>query len=220
MLSRQGREPSPLCPRCCIAVETSDHIYKGSQSQAMANRQSFLYKFLSTLLSAKTPIHVLSTFEYKLSITLDIQFLPSFHVQNEIPSLTKTLLMSAIRHQNIIGWDNFLRGYTSSNWTYVFQQSHTCDADHPSPHWDKILVESCINFLQQIWSDQNTHLHGTSKMEAAQKLCELILGQVTQMYTHPPKLHSRFPKIETVPLHDCLRRSTTNLQQWLARIHH
>lgn len=113
MLSRQGRKPSPLCPRCCTAIETSQHVYKCSQSQAISNWRSFLKKFLSSLLSIKTLIYNISTLEYKLSITLEIPFIPTFHIQDEIPPLTKMLLINAIRHQNIIGWDNFLRGYMS-----------------------------------------------------------------------------------------------------------
>ena len=89
MLSQQGHKPSPFCPRCSNAIETCDHVYKCSHPQAITNRQSFLQMFLSTLLSAKKPIHILSSFEYKLSLTLELPFLPSFHVQHEILPSTK-----------------------------------------------------------------------------------------------------------------------------------
>jgi len=92
--------------------------------------------------------------------------------------------------------------------------------DHPSPNWDKILVESCITLLQCIWHDQNMHIHGTSKIEASTKLRERILSRVTKLYTHPPKLHKCFPKITSIPLNVRLKRNTTNLQRWLARISH
>ena len=150
MLSRQGRKPSPLCPRCCTAIETSQHVYKCSQSQAISNWRSFLKKFLSSLLSIKTLIYNISTLEYKLSITLEIPFIPTFHIQDEIPPLTKMLLINAIRHQNIIGWDNFLRGYMSLYWLYIFQQSHTYDNKHPSQTWEKTLwrvpLPSCSKY--------------------------------------------------------------------------
>jgi hypothetical protein len=103
MLSKQGREPYPLCSRFGSAVETSDHVYRCSKVQAVANQRSFLPSFLSSLLSAGAPIYIISTFEYKLSITLDIPF-PTFDVHVEVPSHTKTLLFTAFRHQDIIGW--------------------------------------------------------------------------------------------------------------------
>jgi hypothetical protein len=130
------------------------------------------------------------------------------------------LLFNVIRHQNIIGWDNFLRGYTSSHWLSVFQQSHSCDTVHQSLNWDKILVEGPIKVSKQILSDRNTHLHGSSKLETEHKLREWILQQVSQVYAHPPRLQKHFSKIKIIPLLDRLKHSTTNLQLWLARINH
>jgi hypothetical protein len=169
ILSQQGCKHFPLCPRCSNAVETSEHVYKCSQSQAMANRHSFLKKFLSSLLAIKTPTYIIRTLEYKLSVTLEIPFLPTFQKQDEIPPFRKTLLLNAIQHQNITGWDNFLRGYTSLYWLYIFQQLHIYDIENLSQTWDKNLVESSINLLQQIWNDRNSHLHGSSKVEATHK---------------------------------------------------
>jgi hypothetical protein len=63
MLSQQGRESSLFCPRCLNVIKTCDHIYKCSHPQALTNRCSFLQVFLSTLLSVKTPIYILSSFE-------------------------------------------------------------------------------------------------------------------------------------------------------------
>jgi len=45
MLSRQGREPSPICPRCGSVIETSDHGYRCSQVQAVTNWRSYLLSF-------------------------------------------------------------------------------------------------------------------------------------------------------------------------------
>jgi len=113
MLCRQGRETSSLCPRCHKAVETSDHVYKCSQPQAVSNRSSFLKEYLSHLLLLNTPMYIISTLQYKLSLSLEIPFITTFQIQNNIPPETRRHLISAIQHQNIIGWDNFLRGYMS-----------------------------------------------------------------------------------------------------------
>jgi len=189
MLCRQGRKASSLCPRCSKVIETSKHVYKCSQPQAVSNCSYFLKEYLSHLLLLKTPIYIISTLEYKLSLMLEIPFNQTFHIQNEIPPVNRMLLFSAKRHQNIIGWDNFLRGYTSLYWLKIFQQSHTYATDHPSPHRDKNFVENSISLFHQIWSDRNSHLHGSSKAEAAQKLRERVLHQVRHVYAHPPKLH-------------------------------
>jgi len=220
MLSGQGRELSPLCPRCSSAIETSEHVYQCPQTQAISNRKSFLENFLSHLLSLKTPIYILCTLEYKLSIALDIPFLPKFHNQEAILPDTKPLLMTAIRHQNIIGWDNFIRGYTSIYWVYIFEHSHSHDIVCTSQTWDRSLVQHSVTLLQKIWNDRNVHLHGSSKAEAAQKFRVRVVHQVRQVYAHPPKLHKRFSAIQRILLHDRLRQSATNLQRWLSRINH
>jgi hypothetical protein len=204
MLSRHGRESSPLCPRCSSAIKTSEHVYQCPQAQAISNHRSFLENFLSHLLSLKTPIYILCTMEYKLSIALDIPFLPKFHNQEEIPSDTKPLLMTAIRHQNIIGWDNFIWGYTSIYWVYIFQHSHSHDIVHTSQTWDRSLVQHSVTLLQKIWKDRNVHLHGSSKAETAQTLRVRVVYQVRQVYAHPPNLHKRFSVIQRIPLHDRL----------------
>jgi len=89
-----------------------------------------------------------------------------------------------------------------------------------SQTWDRSLVQHSVTLLQKIWNDRNVHLHGSSKAEAAQKLRERVLHQDRQVYAHPPKLHKRLSAIRRILLHDRLRRSTTNLQRWLSRIHH
>ena len=50
------------------------------------------------------------------------------------------------------------------------------------------------------------------------KLRERVIEQVISIYRSPPKLHPRFPRINSVPLGIRLRQSMTLLQQWIERI--
>jgi hypothetical protein len=105
-LCRQGRESSPLCPQCKSQIETWNHVYSCSDPTAMEYHRTALYSFLSTMAQSGAPIYILTTFEYKLSIVLAIPFQPQFSVISPIQPLTKIRLIEAIRHQNIVGWDN------------------------------------------------------------------------------------------------------------------
>jgi hypothetical protein len=69
------------------------------------------------------------TYEYKLSTTLDIPYIATFTNSTSIPQETNTKLLQAIGHQNIIGWDHFLKGFTSIYWLEIYNASHsgTCD---------------------------------------------------------------------------------------------
>jgi len=112
MLCRQGRESSPLCSRCSSTVETWDHVFSCPDSQATTSRREALSTFLSSLVKMGTPFYILSTFEYKLSLVFALPFRNDFPVSFPIPSSKKLCLMDAIRHQNLLGWDRFICGYT------------------------------------------------------------------------------------------------------------
>jgi hypothetical protein len=96
MLCRQGRESSPLCPRCSSTVETWDHVFSCPDSQAIAFRNEALLTFLSLRVKMGTPLYILSTFEYKLSLLFALPFPNSFPVLSPIPTSTKHRLMDAI----------------------------------------------------------------------------------------------------------------------------
>ena len=71
-----------------------------------------------------------------------------------------------------------------------------------------------------IWEDRNIFIHGTNTAEAVKKLRTRVEQQVTKLYQNPLKLAARYPQITEVSLETRLRRSTKDLQDWLARIYH
>jgi len=48
-LCRQGREPSPICPRCCLTVGTPSHILVCHDTSATCNQSLYLQQFLFAL---------------------------------------------------------------------------------------------------------------------------------------------------------------------------
>jgi hypothetical protein len=156
------------------------------QISAMEQRIEGLKKFLSTLLSLQTPIYLIATLEYKLSMTLQIPFDPQYVHTCPIPTDTHLMLITAIRHQNLLGWDLFLRGFTSNYWNTVFTMAH-CNSTSPKTiqQWDQKLVEEALNLYQSIWTTQNIVLHGTTKLEAKEKLRERVFEQVRDVYKNP-----------------------------------
>ncbi len=91
----------------------------------------------------------------------------------------KRKLTDAIKHQNIIGWENALRGYTSKYWMEAQRQDqHTMKDSKKKPPWNITLIRSIHNLHIKIWSDRNTHVHGTSIKENYQKLRQRTLEKV------------------------------------------
>jgi hypothetical protein len=170
------------------------------------------------MLKVNTLIYMITTFEYKLSLALSIDFIPHYSVTEQSKAPDHLSLIIAICHQNLIGWDNFLRGFTSIYWNDLYQQAHAGYPSTPNPQWDVTLVAESVNLSQQIWYDRNSHLHGTSTEMALQLKCERVLEQVRQIYKRPPSLHSRFKPVTNIPIKTRLARTTTNLQRWISRI--
>jgi len=70
--------------------------------------------------------------------------------------------------------------------------------------WDTHLVKLTIDLYKGIWDHRNTHLHGTTRLEAKEKLTLCILQEVRNLYEKPPYLDKKYPSITLVPLNDRL----------------
>jgi len=121
-LCPQGRERSPLCPRCNRAVEAHSHIITCNDPQASESRHGLLYTFLHSLAAVHSPIHIISTLEYKLALTLDVPCIQTYKPLISLPPDIHYKLISTIRIQNIIGWDSFLNGFIASSWMTLFEE--------------------------------------------------------------------------------------------------
>jgi hypothetical protein len=208
-LCRQGREPFPLCPRCEGTVKTSSHVMICPHKSAVEQRIEGLHKFLSNLLSIHTPVYLISTLEYKLSLTLQVPFVHHYLNSYPISPDIHLTLLTAICHQNELGWDLFLRGFISHYWNEVYIQAHSSSpSSSPVQLWDQKLVEGSLKLIQSIWTTRNIFLHGTNKLEANQKLRERVLDRVQGIYKNPPKLNKHFKKIHSIPLQKRLQLDT------------
>jgi hypothetical protein len=165
---------------------------------------------------------VIVTFEYKLSLLLQIPYMRTYSVATALDAPHHYNLLTAIRHQNIIGWDLFLKGYTSKYWMTLYQviTSKSNHSRHPTPQRDTKLVSLTIQLFKSIWEDRNQSLHGTSRQEASVKARKRILNKVHAIYRNPTKLASRYSQIKQIPLHDRLRHSTKVLQRRLTSMDH
>jgi hypothetical protein len=216
ILCRQGRSSSSLCPRCHTQVETPSHVFKCQANQAIQQCLSHLTVFLTALNKLKTPVQIVATLQYKLSLLLDIPFEQTYFITMQSSTSHHYALIQAICHQNIIGWNNFMRGYISTYWAYYIS------IQHPNciPNWDISLISHILTLTTAIWRDRNRVIHGDTKKAAAALLRERTIRQVYELHQNPPFLHRRYPKITSIPLSERLSRSTTYLQRWLDHVQH
>ncbi len=125
-----------------------------------------------------------------------------------------------MRHQNLIGRPEFLRGFISRHWLNAQQHSHSYKGDTKKAPWDIQMTAMTINLHTQIWDDRNGFAHGRIAAESQQQARAAILQPVKDVYSKPPTLASRFQEINHVPLEHRLQQTTTKLSDWLARVEH
>ena len=106
------------------------------------------------------------------------------------------ILKDAIHHQNIIGWENFLRGYASSYWVkaHLHDMPQINDTKKRGP-WNTRLIRGILNVHKQIWDDRNAHVHGQTFKECQEKLRQRTIEIVRKIYRENPRLAPRYQSI-------------------------
>lgn len=166
----QGHKPPPLCPWCQCSVEIIDHICQCLIPSASSCHKIFLQQFLKCLININTPMQIIVTLERKLSLTLDIPYDARHAYPSQDPATIPHSLITTIQHQNIIGWDVFIKGYTSNHWMAAYVHLHISAYSTLTLDWDVKLVSMAIALYKGIWDDRNIDIHGKSRLESQQKL--------------------------------------------------
>jgi hypothetical protein len=213
-LYKQGRMQNPLCHRCTQTHETAAHIYSCPDPSSRKERQTLLYKKLKDLVNSGMPRMVATMLEEKLTTLFDIESMQEYcHASNNC-NMNESIRKATL-HQNLIGWDNFIRGFVSKYWK---------DIEHIQMEnnklWDTKLTGAMLQLHKEIWEGRNTVVHGRTIEEARKKARESVTNKVKDIYRRPPTLAARYPSIFEVPLENRLKRTTEQLNEWLHRIEH
>jgi hypothetical protein len=81
-------------------------------------------------IQAHTPIHIVTCFDYKLSLVFNLTHPLKYQIATLLSQDNHALLIRAVQYQNIIGWDLFQRGFTSSLWTQLFNVVTAVNDNH------------------------------------------------------------------------------------------
>jgi hypothetical protein len=210
LLHKQGRHPMPTCPRCKTNNETAMHLFCCSHKSAEDDRQEALQKFVDTLQDANGPAPVIQTFIDKLSDTL--------HITQKIPVVQKTTkeftpiqeraMQKAVQHQNVIGWENLLRGYVSQFWTHIYYQEDKRPKKCP---WHDRITEAALLLHKTLWRKCNEAIHGITIAEQKQRAREAVQQRVRDIYRENPKLAPRYAAIYELSLERRLNKTISKV---------
>jgi hypothetical protein len=190
-----------------------------SDNVAIAERQDALASMLKKLQTFDAPNYILNAFEECLSEHLRCPASNSFCdiQEHQLSQQQQRTLKTATQHQNIIGWDNYLRGYVSIHWC---NQTTEMKTRRSKVKWFDRLTDTALSLITTIWKKRNEMVHGKTILEQRQKAREAVLEKVRIIYRENPKLAPRYAAIYEVPLERRLKRSTNTLTTWIDRIHH
>lgn len=211
-LYRQRRTTSSLCPLCNAEDETHEHVTKCSNPTARDNRQLCLQKWRASCKKQETEPVLMNVLEHQLCQVLDIP-------PTQRPAPITVELQNALKHQNIIGWENFLNGFISTYWG-KYQDNHTTASKYNPNTWRNRLILANLTLKREIWEARNKTVHGVTLKQQRQYEHEQISKEVLNLYNNPPELHPRYPAITDIPLDIRLKRNTRQLSEWVHRITH
>ena len=134
-----------------------------------------LFNKLKELVSLGMPLVYASPLEDKLTSLLAITSKNEYR-NTLIESSTST--NKAILHQNILRWDNLLRGYASKHW----QSIEAPGTNGTRKTWDKRITGLMIMLYKEIWEGRNNFVHGKTMKEARKKAREAVIARVRDTY--------------------------------------
>jgi hypothetical protein len=184
-LNQQDRTTSPLCPRCLHQRESMDHILTCPHTEAQASRSLHIYKMLRELETSTTSVTLLSSLECHLTNSLDIPNKGIYKI-SEQPAPTQALLSKTTRHQNLIGWNEFMRGYISKYWTKLHHTTKQESKIKRQCPWNIKITRLVLDAHRGIWEDRNKHVYGKTIEESRERARQAIIKRVRQLYDNPP----------------------------------
>jgi hypothetical protein len=113
-LYKQNRSNSRLCPQCNSQDENTSHVLQCEAHDAIVFRQQAIHQTLPNLTKHNTSIHIIHVLEDKLTDMMKVPSLQRFHSPTTNWDIKQTM-QTALKHHNIIGWDNFMCGYMNQS---------------------------------------------------------------------------------------------------------
>jgi hypothetical protein len=185
-------------------------MFQCGDHAAQSFRQKTVYQTLNDLALINTNIETLHTLEYNLTSFLKVDCLHRYSAATQ-HSTCVNAANTATKHQNIIGWENFMRGFIYKKWAAT--QQHTKHKRHRSiQSWSHQLTRQIVELLLAIWQDRNQAIQQKSIAESRFKAREAIVKKVNDIYKNPPKLATRYPAITQIPIcMVCVKNTKTEI---------
>jgi hypothetical protein len=122
--------------------------------------------------------------------------------------------------QNIIGWNQFIKGRFSHHWVQCQQVHIYLDPDTDSTKqsgeiWLKHILNCIWTSLWQVWLIQNDDLHGRDRQQWEKKRVEKLTPRIITLYAKAESLLVADREIFAIPINTRLTFPSGELSTWI-----
>jgi hypothetical protein len=151
------------CPVCGAQEETWQHMFQCNHADSIAIRTLAITKFKSKLISLGTAPILRETLCYKIAQWCNMPTLQAPRIPDDDVG---EVIGDAVEDQQIIGWDNFMKGRMCIRWKMAQEMFKlalpTCNG-YDRERWASTVITEIWSIFRHIWNARNAHLH--SEME-------------------------------------------------------
>ncbi len=227
-LHKQNPTTPLTCGLCDAPDETDDHVCRCPHTSSNLIRLKALEQLASSLKSKGTDPAITTIIiagcrawlEHG-STTIDLDA-PTTHPFREV-------LNEAIRRQNSIGWNNFLRGRLSFAWGFCFQkwlrhaqpapQSPTTKKLDPDS-WTTHVIKWVFDMVLDLWKNRNDHIFNVNDEHDTTEERLRLQAETRERHSRCPQdlPRSDLDAYFSEPLDTLLLRKTHVLRVWIAHV--
>ena len=210
MMFRWKKQPTSCCPRCNMDDEGAAHILRCSHPDAL-NLWNTAIKDLEPWLTA-LPTSTAMAAGICAKLRQWHSPYPFVPVNSSLPADLRPLFCD----QDNFGWDCFIYGFWSDQWSAV-QQAYllSLQSKLTVKRWSSAIILKLWQIAWDMWDHRNAMLHDSEQGRLVVSIHRDISLLYTAGCTHLPRdLHPLF----TITLPQLLDSPLGNKQMWLARV--
>jgi hypothetical protein len=214
MLQRWKQQEHAACPRCGFEMETTIHVIRCKDREANETWDTHLATLRDWMRAQQ--LHTTAT-----NIICDS--LDSWRYSRPLPSIQTSdpTFRHAIQEQDALGWDNMIRGHTSTAWATLFQEAINF-TNHRTTGilWMAKVQRKIWEIAWAMWEHRNKQLHVDG--QSVHFLDKIAMTAAIHIEWDrgpdglPPHYNGLFVHHNRPPW----SRSLQHQQQWLASVWH
>jgi len=221
---QQLQEETTFCPRCKAANETQDHVFLCNQPDAVKTREAAWCSFILTMKNTMATVpDIKDQWDRHRWFFLKLAPAQQRHWVTPPSAWMQMLINKAVREQNKIGWNIFIRGFCTVSWKEA-QSAHVWQCPASKTRVMNALtgklIHHILTFSLQCWVRKNEEVHGATLVDQLQWQCQYIKEEIQKIYNNPLDLIAWLSSPLGLPLESWLQLPIQTMQTWVCKVHH